>query len=81
MSCGNCSPDFENFLPVREMGYTGAALKDCKTQSHALLMANSTLKYKMFLASRISLSGSALDSLRRAGGAGSDRCRHRIELA
>ncbi|MEO8128796.1 MAG: enolase C-terminal domain-like protein [Bryobacteraceae bacterium] len=33
----------------REMGYTGAALKACKGQSQALLMAAVAQKYKMFL--------------------------------
>jgi len=33
----------------REMGYTGAALKACKGQSQALLMAAAAQKYKMFL--------------------------------
>lgn len=34
---------------AREMGYTGAALKACKGQSQALLMAAVAQKYKMFL--------------------------------
>jgi phosphoribosylcarboxyaminoimidazole (NCAIR) mutase len=34
---------------AREMGYTGAALKACKQQSQALLMAAAAQKYKMFL--------------------------------
>ena len=34
---------------TREMGYTGAALKACKTQSHALLMGAVVQKQKMFL--------------------------------
>ena len=34
---------------AREMGYTGAALKACKGQSQALLMAAAAQKYKMFL--------------------------------
>ena len=33
----------------REMGYTGAALKACKGQSQALLMAAAGQKHKMFL--------------------------------
>ena len=33
----------------REMGYTGAALKACKGQSEAVLMAAVCQKYKMFL--------------------------------
>ena len=33
----------------REMGYTGAALKACKGQSQALLMAAAAQKWKMFL--------------------------------
>jgi L-alanine-DL-glutamate epimerase-like enolase superfamily enzyme len=34
---------------AREMGYTGAALKACKGQSQAMLMAAVAQKYKMFL--------------------------------
>lgn len=41
--------DQENLLLAREMGYTGAALKACKQQSQALLMAAAAQKYKMFL--------------------------------
>jgi L-alanine-DL-glutamate epimerase-like enolase superfamily enzyme len=41
--------DLENLLIAREMGYTGVALKACKGQSQALLMAAAAQKYKMFL--------------------------------
>ena len=41
--------DLESLMLAREMGYTGAALKACKTQSQALLMAAAGQKYKMFL--------------------------------
>ncbi|MEN6606476.1 MAG: enolase C-terminal domain-like protein [Bryobacteraceae bacterium] len=41
--------DLENLQLAREMGYTGAALKACKGQSQALLMAAAAQKYKMFL--------------------------------
>jgi len=41
--------DLENLLLSREMGYTGAALKACKQQSQAVLMAAAGIKYKMFL--------------------------------
>jgi len=41
--------DLESLVLAREMGYTGAALKACKTQSQALLMAAAGQKYKMFL--------------------------------
>jgi L-alanine-DL-glutamate epimerase-like enolase superfamily enzyme len=41
--------DFESLLLAREMGYTGAALKACKTQSQAILMAAAGQKYGMFL--------------------------------
>lgn len=41
--------DLENLLLAREMGYTGAALKACKQQSQALLMAAAAQKHKMFL--------------------------------
>ncbi len=41
--------DLESLLLAREMGYTGVALKACKGQSQALLMAAAAQKYKMFL--------------------------------
>ena len=41
--------DLESLLLAREMGYTGRALKACKGQSQALLMAAAAQKYKMFL--------------------------------
>jgi L-alanine-DL-glutamate epimerase-like enolase superfamily enzyme len=39
----------ESLLLAREIGYTGAALKACKGQSQAVLMAAAAQKYKMFL--------------------------------
>lgn len=41
--------DLENLRMAREMGYTGAALKACKGQAQALLMAAAAQKWKMFL--------------------------------
>lgn len=41
--------DLESLLLAREMGYTGACLKACKGQSHAVLMAAAGQKYGMFL--------------------------------
>jgi L-alanine-DL-glutamate epimerase-like enolase superfamily enzyme len=41
--------DLESLLLAREMGYTGVALKACKGQSHAMLMAAAAQKYKLFL--------------------------------
>ena len=41
--------DLESLLLAREMGYTGVALKACKGQSHAMLMAAAARKYRMFL--------------------------------
>jgi len=41
--------DLESLMLSREMGYTGAALKACKQQSQALLMAAAAAKHKMFL--------------------------------
>ena len=41
--------DLESLMLAREMGYTGAALKACKGQSQALLMAAAAQKWKMFL--------------------------------
>jgi L-alanine-DL-glutamate epimerase-like enolase superfamily enzyme len=41
--------DLEALLTAREMGYSGIALKACKGQSQAMLMAAAGQKYKMFL--------------------------------
>jgi L-alanine-DL-glutamate epimerase-like enolase superfamily enzyme len=41
--------DLESLLLAREMGYTGVALKACKGQTQALLMAAAAQKFKMFL--------------------------------
>lgn len=41
--------DIESLMLAREMGYSGAALKACKQQSQALLMAAAAQKHKMFL--------------------------------
>jgi L-alanine-DL-glutamate epimerase-like enolase superfamily enzyme len=41
--------DLEALVTAREMGYTGVALKACKGQSQAMLMAAAGQKYKMFL--------------------------------
>jgi L-alanine-DL-glutamate epimerase-like enolase superfamily enzyme len=41
--------DLESLMLAREMGYTGAALKACKGQSQALLMAAAAQKRRMFL--------------------------------
>lgn len=41
--------DFESLVLAREMGYSGVALKACKCQSQAMLMAAAAQKYKMFL--------------------------------
>ena len=41
--------DLETLLLAREIGYTGAALKACKGQTQAMLMAAAAQKYGMFL--------------------------------
>lgn len=41
--------DLETLRLAREMGYTGVALKACKGQSHAMLMAAAAQKFGMFL--------------------------------
>jgi L-alanine-DL-glutamate epimerase-like enolase superfamily enzyme len=41
--------DLESLLLAREMGYTGVALKACKGQSQALLMAAAAQKFGLFL--------------------------------
>jgi hypothetical protein len=41
--------DLESLALAREMGYSGAALKACKGQTQALLMAAAAETWKMFL--------------------------------
>jgi L-alanine-DL-glutamate epimerase-like enolase superfamily enzyme len=41
--------DLESLVLAREMGYTGVALKACKGQSQALLMAAAARRFSMFL--------------------------------
>ncbi len=41
--------DLESLRLAREMGYSGVALKACKGQSQAVLMAAAARKYRMFL--------------------------------
>jgi L-alanine-DL-glutamate epimerase-like enolase superfamily enzyme len=41
--------DVDSLLQAREMGYTGVALKACKGQSQAMLIAAAAQKYGMFL--------------------------------
>lgn len=41
--------ELESLLLAREMGYTGVALKACKGQTQAVLMAAAARKFKMFL--------------------------------
>lgn len=41
--------DLESLLMARDMGYTGIALKACKGQTQAMLMAAAGRKFKMFL--------------------------------
>jgi L-alanine-DL-glutamate epimerase-like enolase superfamily enzyme len=41
--------DLDTLLLAREMGYTGVALKACKGQTHAMLMAAAGQKFGMFL--------------------------------
>jgi L-alanine-DL-glutamate epimerase-like enolase superfamily enzyme len=41
--------DLDALLLARDMGYTGVALKACKGQSHAMLMAAAAQKFGMFL--------------------------------
>jgi len=41
--------DLESLLLAREMGYTGVALKACKGQTHAVLLAAAAQKFGMFV--------------------------------
>jgi len=41
--------DLESLLLARDMGYTGVALKACKGQSQAMLMAAAARRFKMFV--------------------------------
>ncbi len=42
--------DYESLLMARDRGYNGVALKACKGQSHAVLLAAAAQKFGMFLA-------------------------------
>lgn len=42
--------DYESLLMARDRGYNGVALKACKGQSHAVLLAAVAQKFRMFLA-------------------------------
>jgi hypothetical protein len=41
--------DYESLLLARDQGYTGVALKACKGQSQAIVMAAAAQKFDMFL--------------------------------
>jgi L-alanine-DL-glutamate epimerase-like enolase superfamily enzyme len=41
--------DYENLMLARDMGYSGAALKACKGQTHALLLGAAIQHHKLFL--------------------------------
>jgi L-alanine-DL-glutamate epimerase-like enolase superfamily enzyme len=41
--------DYDSLLAARDLGYTGVALKACKGQGNALLMALAAMKFGMFL--------------------------------
>lgn len=41
--------DYESLLAARDLGYTGVALKACKGQGNALLMALAAMRFGMFL--------------------------------
>ena len=41
--------DLQSLVAARDLGYTGVALKACKGQSHAMLMAAAARKYDMFV--------------------------------
>lgn len=41
--------DYDSLLAARDLGYTGVALKACKGQGNALLMALAAMKFDMFL--------------------------------
>ena len=56
--------DLESLLVAREMGYTGVALKACKGQSQAMLMAAAAQKFGMFLCVQdLTCPGAVADSL------------------
>ena len=74
--------DLERLLLAREMGYTGVALKACKGQSQALLMAAAAQKYSMFLCVQdLTCPGRVADPLGGPGGARPGRGGHRGERA
>ena len=70
--------DLETLLVAREMGYTGVALKACKGQSQAMLMAAAAQKFGMFLCVQdLTCPGRVVDSLGGHRGAGAGQCWHR----
>ena len=70
--------DLETLLLAREMGYTGVALKACKGQSGAMLMAAAAQKYGMFLCVQdLDLPGRVADPLGGDRGPCSRQRRHR----
>ncbi len=53
--------DYESLLRARELGYSGIALKACKGQSNALLMAAAAQKFGMFVCVQdLTCTGAAL---------------------
>ena len=74
--------DLETLLLAREMGYTGVALKACKGQSHAMLMAAAAQKFGMFLCVQdLTCPGRVADPLGRHRGARAGQRRHRSQRA
>ena len=72
--------DLETLLLAREMGYTGVALKACKGQSHAMLMAAAAQKFGMFLCVQdLTCPGRIAHSLGRHRGARAGQRRHRSQ--
>ena len=74
--------DLETLLLAREMGYTGVALKACKGQTHAMLMAAAAQKFGMFLCVQdLTCPGRVADSLGRHRRARAGQRRHRGQRA
>ena len=74
--------DLESLLLAREMGYTGVALKACKGQTQAMLMAAAAQKFGMFLCVQdLTCPGRVADPLGRPRGPRAGQCRHRGQRA
>ena len=74
--------DLESLLLAREMGYTGVALKACKGQTHAMLLAAAAQKFGMFLCVQdLTCPGASLIHSAGIAARVPKQCRHRGQRA